>query len=604
MFSYRRPETSSLRGVATGCAMILLSALAVEMPMKAQQGPPLLPSCVPAPSPETDRWPVAATDTLGVISSAVTFTSDALLGNDTASTPLTILAVGPTSSHGGTITGTGPYTYTPAPAFVGEDVFTYEISDTLNETTVGIVKVRIVAAADITPPSVSIASPTGGIVFGNVLITASALDNVGVAGVRFFDGASPIGAEVTASPFRVTWSTGVVPEGIHTLTAVARDAANNSTTSAAVTVTVANTVTVPNVVGSTDAAARSAITGAGFTVGAVTSANSATVAAGLVISQTPGAGTSAVNGSSVAFIVSLGPATAAVPGVVGLTQAAAQTAITSAGFAVGAVTTANSATVAAGLVISQTPSADTTAVLGSSVALVVSLGPAAPPAADGLVLALGFDEASGTVATDSSASAKNGTIRQAARVAGKFGGALQFDGFDDWVTVADTTASPLDLTTGMTLEAWVNPAVMSGWETVLMKERGIAGEGLLSYALYAHDGAPLSLGRAVPAGYVRVAPVASTTDRAVRGTTKLALNTWTHLATTYDGTNQRFYVNGVLVGTTAGTGSIAVSNGAIRIGGNASSTGEFFQGLIDEVRVYNRALTAAEITRDMTTPIR
>jgi hypothetical protein len=605
MFSYRRPETSSLRGVATACAMILLSALAVEMPMKAQQGPPLLPSCVPAPSPETDRWPVAATDTLGVISSAVTFTSDALLGNDTASTPLTILAVGPTSYHGGTITGTGPYTYTPAPAFVGEDVFTYEISDTLNETTVGIVKVRIVvAAADITPPSVSIASPTGGIVFGDVLITASALDNVGVAGVRFFDGASPIGAEVTASPFRVTWSTGVVPEGIHTLTAVARDAANNSTTSAAVTVTVANTVTVPNVVGSTDAAARSAIIGAGLTVGTVTSATNATVPAGQVISQTPAGGGSAARNSAVSYVLSLGAATAAVPGVVGLTQAAAQTAITSAGFAVGGVTTANSATVAAGLVISQTPTADTTAVLGSSVALVVSLGPAAPPAADGLVLALGFDEASGTVATDSSASAKNGTIRQAARVAGKFGGALQFDGVDDWVTVADTTASPLDLTTGMTLEAWVNPTVMSGWETVLMKERGIAGEGLLSYALYAHDGAPLSLGRAVPAGYVRVAPVASTTDRAVRGTTKLALNTWTHLATTYDGTNQRFYVNGVLVGTTAGTGSIAVSNGAIRIGGNASSTGEFFQGLIDEVRVYNRALTAVEITRDMTTPIR
>jgi hypothetical protein len=46
-----------------------------------------------------------------------------------------------------------------------------------------------------------------------------------------------------------------------------------------------------------------------------------------------------------------------------------------------------------------------------------------------------------------------------------------------------------------------------------------------------------------------------------------------------------------------------VSNGAIRIGGNASSTGEFFQGLIDEVRVYNRALSAAEIVTDMNTAI-
>jgi hypothetical protein len=63
------------------------------------------------------------------------------------------------------------------------------------------------------------------------------------------------------------------------------------------------------------------------------------------------------------------------------------------------------------------------------------------------------------------------------------------------------------------------------------------------------------------------------------------------------------YVNGVLVSTVAGTGGINQANGALRIGGNASSTGEFFQGLIDEVRVYNRALSAAEIATDMITPI-
>jgi hypothetical protein len=129
----------------------------------------------------------------------------------------------------------------------------------------------------------------------------------------------------------------------------------------------------------------------------------------------------------------------------------------------------------------------------------------------------------------------------------------------------------------------------------------------LSYALYAHDGAPLALGNAVPAGYVRLNNTAVTTDQAARGTAKLILNTWTHIATTYDGVTQRFYVNGVLVGSNnpaqGSTNVITQANGALRIGGNASSTGEFFNGMIDEVRVYNRALSSAEIQSDMVTPI-
>ena len=102
----------------------------------------------------------------------------------------------------------------------------------------------------------------------------------------------------------------------------------------------------------------------------------------------------------------------------------------------------------------------------------------------------GSTKSTGATAVNTANAAFNGTIRQAIRMPGKIGKALQFDGVDDWVTVTDTAGSPLDLTTGMTLEAWVNPAAASGWETVVMKERGNAGEGLLAYALYARDGAP------------------------------------------------------------------------------------------------------------------
>ena len=83
------------------------------------------------------------------------------------------------------------------------------------------------------------------------------------------------------------------------------------------------TVAVPNVVDSTQAAATTAITNAGLTVGTITTASSATVPAGSVISQNPAAGTQVATGSAVSLVVSSGPALVTVPNVVNTTQAAA-----------------------------------------------------------------------------------------------------------------------------------------------------------------------------------------------------------------------------------------------------------------------------------------
>ena len=138
----------------------------------------------------------------------------------------------------------------------------------------------------------------------------------------------------------------------------------------------AQQVAVPNVVGDTQAAAETAITGAGLVVGTITTASSFTVASGNVISESPSAGTSVNSGSTVNLVVSTGTAQAAVPNVVGDTQAAAETAITGAGLVVGTVTTASSSTVASGNVISESPSAGAGVNLGSAVNLVVSTGPA------------------------------------------------------------------------------------------------------------------------------------------------------------------------------------------------------------------------------------
>ena len=210
------------------------------------------------------------------------------------------------------------------------------------------------------------------------------------------------------------------------------------------------------------------------------------------------------------------------------------------------------------------------------------------PVASNLVGAWGFDEASGTTTADASGRGNTGTLSGPTRNAGgRFGGALSFDGINDWVTVPD--ADSLDLTSGMTLEAWVRPtAIGSNWRSVLLKEQ----PGDLIYALYAGDGA----GRAAT-------HIFTTADRGLSGTTATPLNAWTHLAATYDGATQRIYVNGVQAASRAQTGAIRVSTGALRIGGNNIWSNEWFAGLIDELRVYNRALSAAEVTADMTRPV-
>src|SRR3989442_4465224 len=95
------------------------------------------------------------------------------------------------------------------------------------------------AIADVTPPTVSLTTPAAGAtISGTVTISASATDNVGVVGVQSKLDSVTLGAEVSAAPYTISWTT--TTNGAHTLTAVARDAAGNTATSAAVSVTVAN----------------------------------------------------------------------------------------------------------------------------------------------------------------------------------------------------------------------------------------------------------------------------------------------------------------------------------------------------------------------------
>ena len=179
-------------------------------------------------------------------------------------------------------------------------------------------------------------------------------------------------------------------------------------------------VTVPNVVNQTQAAASTAITGAGLAVGAVTQQSSATVTAGNVISQNPVAGVGVAAGSSVNLVVSTGPVPTPgpvpVPNVVSQTQTLATQTITGAGLVLGTVTQRSSTTVPAGSVISQSPAAGTSVSLGSAVALVVSTGPVAVPNVVNLTQAAattainGAGLALGAVSQQSSATVPSGSV--------------------------------------------------------------------------------------------------------------------------------------------------------------------------------------------------
>ncbi|MGW0811379.1 LamG domain-containing protein, partial [Nonomuraea sp. NPDC002799] len=208
------------------------------------------------------------------------------------------------------------------------------------------------------------------------------------------------------------------------------------------------------------------------------------------------------------------------------------------------------------------------------------------PPTTGLVAAYGMNEGTGSAVADSSGGGNHGTGTGTSWTAsGRYGRALSFNGLYSWVNVPDSAG--LRLTGGMTLEAWVRPASVSNWRTVVMKRHS----GGLAYALSA--GAPDQRAHA---------RVHTTAAANLASTAALPVNTWSHLAATYDGAAIRLFVNGVQVSQQAVTGNIRTDGGALRIGGN-SLLSQVFSGQIDEVRIYNGALTQPQIQTDMNTPV-
>jgi hypothetical protein len=204
----------------------------------AAPAPPTVTANTPANGATGVATTVAPTATFSRAMDATTITNTSF-----TLTPSGGSAVGASVAYNAT---TRVATLTPSAALANSTTYTARLETTIKAAD-GVAlasaftwSFTTAAAPDTTPPTVSITAPTGGVVSANVDVTANATDDRGVVGVQFkLDGAN-LGAEDTTAPYSFTWDTRTVANGNHTLTAVARDTVN-STTSAGVVVDVENT---------------------------------------------------------------------------------------------------------------------------------------------------------------------------------------------------------------------------------------------------------------------------------------------------------------------------------------------------------------------------
>ncbi len=186
---------------------------------------------------------------------------------------------------------------------------------------------------------------------------------------------------------------------------------------------------------------------------------------------------------------------------------------------------------------------------------------------------------------DSSGNGNNGTASNAngagmAWTTGKLSGAVNFDGVDDYVDVASSTS--LNITDAITIEAWVYP---KGWNP---------GGNLIVSKCFYYAGAAYNLW--INEGHTSIKFYINEGQFGSALSFDGALNKWYHIVGTYDRQYVRVYVNGVGGTPYANTSSINTNTYNVAIGSRPGGGSYNFNGLIDEVRIYNRALSPTEIS--------
>src|SRR3989339_861358 len=191
-----------------------------------------------------------------------------------------------------------------------------------------------------------------------------------------------------------------------------------------------------------------------------------------------------------------------------------------------------------------------------------------------------FEEGTGNSAGDSSVSGSSGTINGATWTTGKVGNGLQFNGTDNYVSIPNSAG--LNTTDAVTISIWAYPTRIPVMHDDIVSKDDRIG--------IRWDGASLR-----PAFIFKIADGGSNW-RWIILPDEVSLNTWVHLVATYDknggANNMRLYVDGVQKGVETYTDTIESTANLWTIGRFDT---RYFQGKLDEVKIYNRALTAAEV---------
>jgi chitodextrinase len=213
---------------------------------------------------------------------------------------------------------------------------------------------------------------------------------------------------------------------------------------------------------------------------------------------------------------------------------------------------------------------------------------AAPAPVSGMVGYWNFDESSGTSVFDNSGGNNTGTISGSGltRVAGRVGtGALSFAGGNGKVTIPHTAS--LNLTSSFTLAAWLRPATLSSRQTALYK--GSAGACSYWIQTVGND----------PSSGMGLSSTCSSYREHIATTVNAQINTWYHVTAVFNNAANTFkiYVNGTQVYTATETRTPAATSEALIFGQSPYAGGNFerWNGHLDEVRIYNRALSVQEV---------